>query len=327
MNWFLDFPIPSYPNPISHSSKVLCLGSCFAEHMGRKLSDGRIDTLVNPFGILFHPLAILEILASASEGKLFDEKFILEREHLFFHFFAHSEIKATSRQKLIAVLKEKLEQIKDYLSTGSHLIITWGTAWVYELKEQNQIVANCHKQPGKLFEKHLLELEEMETKSKKVISALEKKYPNLKLILTLSPVRHTKDGIPENQLSKSLLRVLSQRLADHFPQVNYFPAYEIMMDELRDYRFYKEDKIHPSDEAINYIWKKFITAYSSLETHQKIRELYKIHQEIQHRPLNPESSEYRRFLAQLEQKLERLDAEFDFSKQLTEVRSQLNKQS
>lgn len=327
MNWFLDFPIPSYPYPISHSSKVLCLGSCFATHIGGKLSDGRIDALINPLGILFHPLAIMEVLASASEGKLLEENFILEREGLFFHYFAHSEIKATSRQKLISVLNEKLEQIQNYLSTGSHLIITWGTAWVYELKEQNQIVANCHKQPGKLFEKRLLELDEMETRGKELISTLEKKYPNLKLILTLSPVRHTKDGTPENQLSKSLLRILSQRLVDHFPQVNYFPAYEIMMDELRDYRFYKEDKIHPSDEAINYIWKKFITAYSSLETQQKFQELFKIHQEIQHRPLNPESSEYRRFLAQLEQKLERLDEEFDFSKQLTEVRSQLNKQS
>lgn len=324
MNWFLEFPIPSYPFPISHDSRVLSLGSCFADHIGDKLEKSRINALVNPLGIAFHPLAIMNHLSKAINGEAFEESGLLEKEDLFFHYLTHSEIKASSKQELIKLLNQKLHEIRTFLDRGTHLIITLGTAWVYELVDTSQIVANCHKQPSVRFKKRLLTLEEMEEESSALISRLQEKYPDLKLILTVSPVRHVKDGVPQNQLSKSLLRILSQRLCDQFEQVNYFPAYEIMMDELRDYRFYKIDKIHPTEEAVDHIWKKFIAAYTSKETQEKINNIQKIEREIQHRPLNPESSEYRRFLAQLEKKLERLDGEFDFSKQLSAIRNQLN---
>lgn len=322
MRWSLDFPIPDSPFPISHESKILSIGSCFAQVIGQKMQESKMDVLINPFGTLFHPKIISQLLDHALFQDPLDESGILVREGLFFHYSAHSDLVGKSEEELRQLWNEKIQATHHYLSSGTHLILTFGTAWIYEHHEFGS-VANCHKQPQKLFEKRLSKLESMLFDLDVTLGNLSRVFPKLKIILTISPVRHIKDGIPENQLSKSLLRVLCHELEKKFEHLSYFPAYEIMMDELRDYRFYKSDLIHPSEEAENYIWVKFSNSFFSKETQEKNIEIQKIRRELAHRPLNPESESHRKFLQNLKAKLEQLNKEFDFSIEIQKISESL----
>jgi hypothetical protein len=323
MKWSIDFPIPNYPFPISHQSKILSLGSCFAQTIGQKMIDAKFDCLVNPFGTIFNPQSLEILLKAAISEDQFEESLICERDGLYFHYYAHSDLWGKTKTEVIDKLRSKRKEAKVYLEQGTHLILTLGTAWVYELEEFGT-VANCHKQPGKLFSKRLLTLEEMESRLVLLFDDFSRRYPDLKVILTVSPVRHIKDGISENQLSKSLLRVLCANLQKRIASVSYFPAYEIMVDELRDYRFYKSDLIHPSEEAENYIWQKWQSSHFSEVTLSKVEEIRKVNLELAHRPLNPTSDSHHRFLEKLIQKLERLNSEFDFSKEIIQVQKRLD---
>lgn len=323
MNWFTEFPIPVSEFPISHSSKILSIGSCFAQAIGQKMEDSKMDILVNPFGTIFHPNALSYLLEAGISGNQPDKALILERDGLFFHYSAHSDLVGNTKEELLKKLNQRVELTGEYLKTGTHLILTFGTAWVYEYKMTHSLVANCHKQPSDFFEKRLLNLEEMKTSLGKLISKLSVFNPNLKVILTVSPVRHIKDGIPENQLSKSLLRVLCGNLEREYENVNYFPAYEIMMDELRDYRFYKSDLIHPSEQAENYIWEKWTNSNFTPLTRKKVNQITKIKLELNHRPLNPKSEAYRQFVEKLLEKLERMEPEFDFSREIETTKQTL----
>jgi len=327
MQWSTPFTISKSPFPISHQSKILSLGSCFAETVGQKMVGYKFDCLVNPFGTIFNPISLVKLLETALHLQQWDEAEILEREGLFFHYSSHSDLVAESKKELIQKLFNQASLCNKYLEHGSHLILTFGTAWIYELAETGSLVANCHKQPSTNFKKRLLSLEEMKGKLKSLLSQIANSFPSLKVILTISPVRHIKDGIPENQLSKSLLRVLCAELENSFSYVSYFPAYEIMLDELRDYRFYKADLIHPTEEAENYIWEKWGASYLTDEAREKSGQIHKITQELRHRPLNPHSEGHRKFLNNLLEKLERLNAEFDFSSELSAVKKQLNSES
>jgi len=322
MKWSLDFPIPSYPFPISHQSKILSLGSCFAQTIGQKMCDAKFDCLTNPFGTIFNPHSLALLLDNACFNKPFDESLVVERDGFFFHYHSHSEIYGKTKGELIQKLEALREKTKIYLEKGTHLILTFGTSWVYELAKGNS-VANCHKQSARSFQKTLLPIEEMEARLSSLFTKISTSYPDLKIILTVSPVRHIKDGIAENQLSKSMLRVLSNNLEKRFPFVSYFPAYEIMMDELRDYRFYKSDLIHPSEEAENYIWEKWQTSHFSSPTQSKVEEIRKAFLELNHRAMNPASLSHQKFLENLILKLERLNSEFDFSKELLQLKSSI----
>lgn len=322
MSWFLDFPIPASPFPITHQSKILSMGSCFAQTIGKKMSEAKFDVLVNPFGTIFHPLNLVDLLDYSMFGYPIDPEGILERDGLFLHYSTHSELLGKTPEDLMNQIEGRLRITRTYLQTGTHLILTLGTAWIYEHLEFGR-VANCHKQPSKLFQKRLSTLEEMEFSLSTLLGNFSRAFPNLKIILTVSPVRHTKDGISENQVSKSLLRVLCYRLEREMSSVNYFPAYEIMMDELRDYRFYKPDLIHPSEEAEEYIWQKWLQTLLPIPSRQKVAEIQKIKQELAHRPFNPFTNAHRNFLQNLLHKLQHLNVEFDYSEEIQTVKSQL----
>jgi hypothetical protein len=266
------------------------------------------------------------VLESAFFDDQFQEPLFCERDGLYFHYYAHSDLWGKTKAELKENLRAKQAKTKEHLAQGTHLILTLGSAWVYDLEEYGT-VANCHKQPANQFSKRLLSLEEMESSLSDLFNTLSRTYPNLRVILTLSPVRHIKDGVSENQLSKSLLRVLCGNLEKKFSSLSYFPAYEIMMDELRDYRFYKPDLIHPSEEAENYIWQKWQSSHFSKVTLSKVEEIRKINLELAHRPLNADSPAYRRFLENLLQKLERLNADFDFSSEIAQVHSKLKSEN
>jgi lysophospholipase L1-like esterase len=324
MRWSIDFPIPTFPYPISHSSKLLSMGSCFAQTIGKKMQAAKFDVLVNPFGTLFHPLNLADLLNQALQQRPMDPAGVVEREGLFVHYAAHSDVKGATRDELEENYTRQLVLLHQSLKQASHLVLTLGTAWLYQHKEFGR-VANCHKQPAALFEKKLSSLTELENEFGSVLLAIRQQYPKLQLILTLSPVRHTKEGIAENQLSKSILRVLCAQLAQTIQSAHYFPAYEIMVDELRDYRFYKSDLLHPSEEAENYIWEKWQQATFSQATQQKVAEIQKLQFELAHRAFNPDSEAHQKFLQQLLGKLERMQDELDFSEEIQQVKSRLER--
>ncbi len=298
------------------------MGSCFAETMGKKMKESKFDILTNPLGTLFHPLNLSDLLNLALSNQNVDPKGILEREGIFLHYSTHSSVFGNTREELLDKCERHLRLTRLYLEKTSHLVLTLGTAWLYEHKAFGR-VANCHKQPQTHFKKVLPSLDKMERSLSDIFIHFSKVFPNLKIILTLSPVRHIKDGIPENQLSKSLLRVLCANLERELDSVFYFPAFEIMMDELRDYRFYKADRIHPSEEAEEYIWQKWQQASFSESTRARVAQIRKIHLELDHRPFHPNSPVYKNFLQNLLVKLERLHDEFDFSTEILAVKSRL----
>lgn len=322
MRWSIDFPIPASPFPISHASKVLSLGSCFAQTIGSKMQAAKFEVLVNPFGTLFHPLNLADLLKQAIPAAPMNSAGIVEREGVFVHYGAHSVVKGGSRAELEDNYTRQMLRLHHALKEATHLVLTLGTAWIYQHKEFGR-VANCHKQAAALFEKKLSSLEELEKGLRPVLRFLTQLHPDLKIILTLSPVRHTKEGISENQLSKSLLRVLCAQLEQQLEAVTYFPAYEILVDELRDYRFYKSDLVHPSEEAENYIWEKWQQFSFNPETQQKVAEIQKIQLELAHRSFNPDSEAHRKFLHNLLGKLERMQGEVDFSEEIQDVKSRL----
>ncbi|MBN7818001.1 GSCFA domain-containing protein [Algoriphagus pacificus] len=324
MQWTTSFEIPSFPNLVTHEDKILSMGSCFAESMGKRMLDSKFDILINPFGTIFNPISLQKLLKMALESSAFPGDLYLEREDLHFHYLAHSQVMGFSLEELRGKLAGELSLTKDYLENGNLLILTLGTAWIYELAESGEQVANCHKQPGNLFKKRLLSLTEMSDTLASTFSELFEFNPQLNIILTLSPVRHTKDGIPENQLSKSILRVLCADLSSQFDKVSYFPSYEIMVDELRDYRFYKPDLIHPTTQAEDYIWKKWKKSVLSEETYKLAEQIEKIKTELSHRPFNPKSESHQKFLRNLKEKLERLNTQFDFSSELEKVNAELS---
>ena len=322
MRWSIDFPISASPFPISYTSKVLSLGSCFAQTIGSKMQAAKFEVIVNPFGTLFHPLNLADLLKQAIPGAQMNPAGIVEREGVFVHYGAHSDVKGGSRAELEENYTRQILALHHSLKEATHLVLTLGTAWIYEHKEVGR-VANCHKQPAALFEKKLSSQEELENGLRPVLKLLTQLNPNLKIILTLSPVRHTKEGISENQLSKSLIRVLCAQLEQQLEAVTYFPAYEILVDELRDYRFYKSDLVHPTEEAENYIWEKWQQFSFSPETQQKVSEIQKIQLELAHRSFNPDSEAHRKFLHNLLGKLERMQGEVDFSEEIQDVKSRL----
>ncbi len=324
MRWSIDFPIPASPFPITHASKVVSLGSCFAQTIGSKMQAAKFEVLVNPFGTLFHPLNLADLLSQALVQAEMDPSGVVQREGVFVHYSAHSDVKGGTQAELEENYTRQMLALHHSLKEATHLALTLGTAWIYQHKEFGR-VANCHKQAAALFEKKLSSLEELEMGLRPVLKLLTELNPNLKIILTLSPVRHTKEGISENQLSKSLLRVLCAQLEQQLEAVTYFPAYEIMVDELRDYRFYKSDLVHPSEEAENYIWDKWQQFSFSPETQQKVAEIEKIQLELAHRSFNPDSEVHRKFLHNLLGKLERMQGEVDFSVEIQDVKSRLQR--
>jgi lysophospholipase L1-like esterase len=299
---------------IDYTSKLFLLGSCFSENIGNKLSYYKFQSTQNPLGILFHPKAIESLILNAINSKEYTEENLFELNERWHCFDAHSQLSTDSKEELIQNLNTSVKIAKEQLTNSTHIIITLGTAWVYRYISSDIIVANCHKVPQKQFLKELLSVDEV-TESLESITALIRSI-NLKasIIFTVSPVRHIKDGFIQNQQSKSHLIAGIHNVIEPRKNIHYFPSYEIMMDELRDYRFYKEDMIHPNQTAIHYIWEKFVYSWfneSSLSTMKRVEEIQK---GLTHKPFNPNSEAHQKFLSQLKQKKETLIKLFPFIK-------------
>lgn len=306
-------PLRKAEQPIDYSSKMLLLGSCFVENMGEKLDYYKFRSLQNPFGILFHPLALENLVERALSGKTYHVDEVFEQNGIWHCFDAHSDLNALSREDLLNHINQRLQETKAGLEDATHVIMTLGTAWVYENIASRKVVANCHKVPQKKFEKRLLSTEEIQSSLYRLVNWVQQVNPKANLIFTVSPVRHLKDGFVENQQSKShLITALHSVLSSR--ALSYFPAYEIMMDELRDYRFYGKDLVHPNELAVEYIWEKFKSTWISPDCYPVMDEVNGVQKGLLHRPFNPDSEAHQMFRKSLRTKITYLQERYPFMK-------------
>ena len=252
-------------NQIDYTSKLFLVGSCFSENIGNKLNYFKFQATQNPFGILFHPKSIETFITNAINKKVYSESDLVFQNERWHCFDAHSSLSSSDKNELLENLNSAIVSTNNKLKKTSHIIITLGTAWVYRFIETDEIVANCHKIPQKKFLKELLTVDEITESLEAIIALLKSINRDVNIIFTVSPVRHLKDGFIENTQSKAHLIAGIHNTINAPKNINYFPSYELMMDELRDYRFYAEDMIHPNTTAINYIWEKFTDTWFSAE--------------------------------------------------------------
>lgn len=311
MNLQTKIPIqPEKYNPIDYHSKIVLVGSCFAEHIGKKLEYFKFQNLLNPFGILFHPVAIENLITNAINDKNYGEENIFFLNEQWHCFEAHSKLSNVSKEELLISLNESLKTTNQQIHESTHIIITLGTAWVYKHIETDAVVANCHKVPQKQFVKELLSIEEVTESLQAIVSLIRSINKQVSVIFTVSPVRHLKDGFIENAQSKAHLISGVHEVVEPRKHIHYFPSYEIMMDELRDYRFYDEDMIHPNSIAINYIWEKFREVWIDKKTIETMSAVEDIQKGLLHRPFTSTSEAHQKFVQSIEAKKQALRSQF-----------------
>lgn len=310
MKFQTEVPLsPTNGNTIDFDAKIVLLGSCFSEHISEKLDFYKFQTLCNPFGILFHPQAILTFLRNVSENKI-DENTVFFADEQWKSFNAHSQLNNSSKTLFLDQLISQTEDCNSRFKTTSHFIITLGTAWSYRHINTKNYVANCHKLPSTQFEKVLFSIEEITNILHKIKDLIHTFNPKAELIFTLSPVRHLKDGYIENNRSKAHLISAIHKVVYSSDVLHYFPSFEIMMDELRDYRFYKSDMIHPSAQAIDFIWEKFMSVWIDSRLNDTLKIIKRIQNGLQHKPMNPNSEAHQIFLKSIDSEIDSLKREF-----------------
>ena len=313
MNFTTVIPIAKLNNPICYNSKIVLWGSCFAENIAHKFSYFKFQNSVNPFGIIFNPISIEKLLTRAVHHQEYTSNDVFYHDERWHCFEIHSDLSCSNKEEFLNNLNEILKTTYQQLIKSTHIIITYGTSWVYRNKETGVVVANCHKVPQSKFDKEILSVNVIEKAIQNSIDLLQKINPKCQIIFTISPVRHLKDGCIENQLSKAHLIATIYKIVTSQPSyLYYFPAYEIMMDELRDYRFYDEDMLHPNKTAINYIWQKFTESCISHQTFPIMDEVNTIQKAMRHKPFNPDSESHQKFLKTVSKKIEILQNNYDF---------------
>lgn len=305
MQFRTQVPISPEEPKINYDSEILLLGSCFVEHIGKKLAYYKFSKLLNPFGILFHPAAILNFLKQVQAGKQFSESDLFYHNETWHCFQAHSMLNDADTEKILLKLNTAVQRSRRFIEKASHVILTPGTAWAYRYGQSGEIVANCHKVPQKNFSKEFLDVEADLSRCVRLLKAMN---PSVTIIFTLSPVRHLRDGFVENQRSKARLLEGIHAVVSAEESVSYFPSYEIMMDELRDYRFYAEDMVHPSDTAVAYIWERFRETWIAEKVNPVMDQVDGVQKGLAHKPFNPASKAHSDFRKNLRHKIEALEA-------------------
>jgi hypothetical protein len=316
MKFRTEINCPAVSNQLDHHSSLVLLGSCFSEHMEGKFQYFKFDTFANPFGILFNPKAIETAVRSCVENGCYSKENLLKHGELWLSLNHHSKFDNRDPKQVLDNINKNIAVGHRALREATHVIITLGTSWVYKWKENNSIVGNCHKIPQKSFNKELLSSEEIVGSLRQIAHLIRSINKNASFIFTVSPVRHLKDGFIENTLSKSLLHKAIHEVKKEI-DADYFPAYEIMMDDLRDYRFYKKDLVHPNEMAIDYIWELFKESWISESSRQIMIEIDDIQKSLAHRAFDASSEAHIKFLKKTEQKIELLKKklpEIEFNK-------------
>jgi hypothetical protein len=282
--------------------------------MGEKFDFYKFQNTTNPFGIIFNPVSIEKILERAIHLNYFTETDLFFHNELWHCYEVHSDLSQPNKEAMLSNLNRLLTEMNSKLAAATHLFITYGTSWVYQLKASNAVVANCHKVAQDQFEKVILSVTEIENAIQNSIDLIQKFNPTCQVVFTVSPVRHIKDGFVENQRSKAnLISAMHTSISQH-PTSSYFPSYEIVMDELRDYRFYAQDLLHPNAVAIDYIWERFCESNITDAAQQVMQEVESIQKGMAHRPFHPDSISHSKFLQKLKEKSAQLEAQFPYMK-------------
>lgn len=318
-----EVPIDPAPFSLDHRSGIVTLGSCFSDTVGLKLLANKFRVAPNPLGTVYNPISIHRLLTYCLGQPGPDASAWQQSGERWVHPDFHSRFSGLDKEMAIKALNAAMTDTVRYLTPVSTVILTYGTAWVFESEQTGQIVANCHKLPASHFRQRLLQVDEIVSDFIRVKNLLKERGVN-RIILTVSPVRHVKSTLERNSVSKSVLRMACHQLSHEVESVSYFPAFEIMMDDLRDYRFYTSDMIHPSEVAGDYIWEKFSSAYFSKATQEVIAAWKDLSKALQHRPFHPESAGHLKFLRDVHSRLKSLSTLIDVSEELQSLESQLN---
>ena len=314
---------PKFNFKIDHSQRVLFVGSCFAENIAKQMTKAKFNTICNPFGVLYNPSSISSMVDTLVQKRTFIESDLTPAKDnsLWCSFSFHGSFSDEDPYNALTKMNDAVLVGADALLRSDVVVITFGTAWIYELIDSEQTVSNCHKFSESIFNRRLLSVDEIvETYNKIVSTTLKDK----KVIFTVSPIRHIKDGLSENTISKATLHLAVKELVNRFQNCSYFPSYEIVIDDLRDYRFYAEDMVHPSKLAIDYIWSIFSDALLSDKTKTLVRDVEKIADAMNHRPFNPNSAAHLKFRENIFSRIEKLQETYpqmDMNSELTHFRT------
>jgi hypothetical protein len=312
MEFILPFQVQSYPFAISYRDKILLIGSCFSEEIGDKMNELRFNILQNPNGILYDPLSISEALLSYIDNKPVAESDLFELYGLWHSWKHHSIFSGVNKEEVLSKINQSQSAAHSFLKEANLLIITLGTSYQYQLKKNNQPVANCHKAPSSFFEKILLPIEKTTFSFLEILNKLKPFNPGLKIIFTISPVKHVKDGVIENNRSKARLIEAVHTLVKKKENVFYFPSYELITDVLRDYRFYKNDLVHPNDTAVNFVFENFCNALLDDEGKKILEKIKSIRNAVNHRPFLKDSEAHQKFIISQLGNIRKVEKDYPF---------------
>jgi hypothetical protein len=306
MDFRTKIDIPKQNFEIDYNSKILLLGSCFTTQIGEILQDYKFNTVANPFGVLYNPYSIRNSIELLTTNKEFTTKDIIQTnptdkisQEKYASFFHHSSFARLSKEEFLENANEHLRKASQFLKAADTVIITLGTSWIYKLTENSMVVSNCHKRLSSEFTRERMTTSQVKQALENIINML----PDKKIIFTVSPIRHFKDGAHQNMLSKSTLLLAIDQVCQVVDRVDYFPAYEIVMDELRDYRFYAADMLHPSEVAIEYLWQRFREWCFSADANRATDEALRLRSRLNHRFLTADTAAQQAFRAQTDKLL------------------------
>jgi len=302
--------IPASDHKISHENGILTIGSCFSQHIGEKLQKYKFKCISNPFGTVFNPISLAKLIQYSLTQQMISSGDLKQSQGVWVHPDFHSSFSHVDQQKLMENINSSIHGLYEYWKKINYVCITLGTSFAYQDKESGNIVSNCHKLPMYLFDKVEISVDQGVEILGKTFESIWTMNPDIHVILTVSPVRHIKDGIIQNTQSKAKLHLMVQELVASRQQVSYFPAYEWVMDDLRDYRYYEEDMIHPNSMAVEYIWQKFVDCYFDTSTTKLTQRLEEIYKAIAHRPFHPNSIDHITFKSHMLKKIQDLQHEF-----------------
>lgn len=308
MKFSLDFPLPAYPVRLSYKEPVLLVGSCFAEHIGGCLQQHRFNVITNPNGIVFNPISMATQIASYFSAKKYEEADLFHHNGLWHSWIHHGSFAGTEVNDTLARINDAQQEASAQFKNAGWVMLTFGSAWVYERKETGEVVANCHKVPSQHFNKRLLSVGEIVSVYDELLK--QEIFANKKVMISISPVRYVLDGMIENNLGKAVLLQAAHTLVQQHENVFYFPAYEIVIDELRDYRFFDKDLVHPNTLAIEYVWERFAAGVMDEQTQAFVKEVSALNNALQHRPLHPGTDAYAKFKEQTAARLKQLQEKY-----------------
>lgn len=314
MQFRTTLSVPKSPFDLGYETPLMMLGSCFTENIGARLQSLFMPVLTNPFGITYNPISIAKNINYLMTNDTFQEKDVFKEGDLWHSWQHHGRFSSSEKAEILRGINFELSTARNHFLKTKTLILTLGTANVFIEKKSNRVVNNCHKVPPQYFDKKRLSVDEVVSNLKTTFDKIFSQNTDCQIVMTVSPIRHLRDGLVENNRSKAVLLLACAELSDLFPNVHYFPAYELVMDDLRDYRFYAPDMMHPTDQAIDYIWECFVDTFFTKKTKIIVEDVQKINLMKQHRPLHPNTEGYQQFVDKLQEKVDILQKKYPFLK-------------